>query len=66
MGVLLPWGRFPGVVSEVFFGISQLNKFQIKFPIAQTILYIKSFLSYFRCLVWTSSNEGVLGFNIQY
>ena len=45
MGVLLPWSRFPGVVGEVFLGISPLKKVQIKYPIAQTIPYIKGMLS---------------------
>ena len=66
MGVLLPWGRFPGVVGEVFLRISPLKTVLIKFPIAQTILSIKSVLScFFWCSVWTSGDGGVLGFNIQ-
>ena len=44
MGVLLPCSRFPGVVGEVFLGISPLKKVQIKYPIAQTILYIQGIL----------------------
>ena len=45
MGVLLPWSSFPGVVSEVPLGISPLKKVQIKYPIAQTIFYVKGILS---------------------